>query len=269
MDAGLERVAATDPWALALPVLAGPHGEAVPELRSRVADLRGAGARLFEVVVGTPIEAYGARLTFRSGSGAAAGVAGRVGLADHPWGVPDWIGLRTAADGAVRAKAYHRRPPLDATLVHRGLPVTARPMMASLSGRSIEVYAALPGQLTWERFASAALEPLGCAAAPAGVTVVPRAGVFGVSVRHDGDQLSGMTLFVDSAALRDDAGVEEEWLGSLPPDERSLHVVRVAAAATVSRTSGRRYRMLSWHYAPAGLVSRAVSLHSADLLADG
>ncbi|GEM_PF-4565395 len=268
MDSEPALVAAADPWALALPVLAGPHTEAVPGLMARVAELRSAGARLFEVVVGTPIDAYGARLTFRTGDGDAVDVARRAGLSGHPWGVPDWIGVRTGADGAVRAKAYHRRPPLEATLVHRGLPETARPVMAARDGGTVEVYAVLPGEMTWQRFATAALAPLGCAPVEPGVGVVPRASGYALSVRHDGDELSAVTLFVTSESLREDSAVEEEWVASMSREEGDQHRARVAAAATVSRTTGRRYRMLAWSYARTGLVSRAVSLHSRDALAD-
>jgi hypothetical protein len=269
MDAETELVAAADPWALALPVLAGPHVEAVPELVALVADLRGAGARLFEVVVGTPIGAYGARLTFRTGIRDAADVAARVGLADHPWGVPDWVGLRTGADGAVRAKAYHRRTPLDATLLHRGLPDSARPVMAARVGRSIEVYAVLPGAMGWQRHATAALEPLGCAPVAPGLSLVARPNGWAVSVRHDGDELSAVTLFATSETLPADGVVEEQWVSGMSVEERQLHGLRVAAAATVSRTPGRRYRMLAWNYTRSGLFSRAVSLHSGDVLVDG
>ncbi|MDM7853460.1 hypothetical protein [Cellulomonas alba] len=260
------RVAAADPWALALPVLAGPHVDAVPALLARVAALRGAGAPLFEVVVGTPVAAYGARLTFETGRHEA--VARQAGVGDHPWGPPDWVGLRTAAGGAVRAKAYHRRPPLVPTLVHRGMPATARPVMAALDGQTTEVYAVLPGATAWERFAAEALAPLGCAPARPGVSIVARAGGCAVSVRHDGDELTGITLFATSDALRPDGAVEAEWLAGMTADEAASHRQRVAAAATVSRTPGRRYRMLAWHYTRAGLVSRAASVHSRDVLPD-
>jgi len=256
-------VAAVDPWVLAAGVLAGPHAGAVPALVAQVAALRDAGARLFEVVVGTPVDAYGARLTFVTRSGAATSV---VGLDAHPWGPPDWVGLRTGADGAVRAKAYHRRPPLDPTSVHRGLPADARPVMAARTEGATEVYAVLPGIRSWERFAAEALAPLGCVPFPPGVSVVPRPGACAVSVRHDGDELVAVTLFVASDALRPDDAVEAEWVAGMAPDEAASHRARVAAAATVSRTAGRRYRMLAWHCTRAGLVSRAVSVHSADVL---
>jgi len=267
MDAEQQLAAAGDPWALALPVLAGPHGEAVPALLAQVTALRGAGARLFEVVVGTPVEAYGARLTFVNGDGSET-VAARAGLGGHPWGPPDWVGLRTGADGAVRTKAYHRRPPLAETLVHRGLPDTARPVMAARDGETTEVYAVLPGTVTWERFAGEALEPLGCAQRRPGVSIVPKGSTVAVSVRHDGDELTALTLFVTSDALRADAPLEEEWVAGMSPQDASSHRLRVAAAATVSRTAGRRYRMLAWHYTRAGFVSRAASIHSGDVLAD-
>lgn len=260
--------APVDPWALALRVLAGPHVDAVPELVARIAGVRRAGARLFEVVVGTPVDAYGARLTFLSGDGDAAAVAHQAGLADHRWGVPDWIGLRTEGDGTVRAKAYHRRPPLDATLVHRGLPQTAQPVMAALDGETLEVYAVLPGWMTWDRFASEALEPLGCPPGAPGVSIVPRAGGYAVSVKHVGDELTTLTLFVTAEALRPDSAVDSEWVSAMSSEQAAQHHLRVAAATTVSRTRGRRYRMLSWSYTRAGLVSRAVSLHCGDVLLD-
>lgn len=265
-----------DPWALALRVLAGGHQDAVPELVARTAALHAAGARLFEVVVGTPAEAYGARLTFLTGDDPDA-VVGQVGLAGHPWGAPDWIGLRTAADGSVRAKAYHRRPPLDAVLVHRGLLDTARPVMAAYSGgpsrpgrpdepgRTVEVYAVVPGAMTWDRFAGDALAPLGCRPEPSGVTVVPRADGFALSVRHDGEQLTAITLFATSAGLRADAELEAEWVVGMDVEQADHHRQRMAAVASVSRSAGRRYRMLAWNYTRAGLTGRAVSVHAVSL----
>lgn len=261
-------VAAVDPWALALPLLAGPHVEAVPALLAQVAALRDAGARLFEVVVGTPIEAYGARLTFVTGDGDAEAVARHAALDGHPWGPPDWIGLRTDADGTVRAKAYHRRPPLESTLVHRGMPQTARPVMAARDGDTTEVYAVLPGAMAWTRFAAEALEPLGCPPGRTGVSIVPTANSCAVSVRYDGDELTMVTLFVTSDALRPDPAVEAEWVAAMSPGEAAAHRLRVAASATVSRTAGRRYRMLAWHYTRAGLISRAASVHTGDVLDD-
>lgn len=59
--------------------------------------------------------------------------------------------------------------------------------MAASDGDTTEVYAVLPGSLTWERFAAAALQPLGCPSVPPGVSLLPRAGGYAVSVRHDRD----------------------------------------------------------------------------------
>jgi hypothetical protein len=122
--------------------------------------------------------------------------------------------------------------------------------------------------MTWERFVAEALEPLGCPPVPPAVSIVPRADSFAVSVRHDGDELSMMTLFVTSDALRADSPLEAEWVAALSPREATSHRLRVAAAATISRTAGRRYRMLAWNYTRAGFVSRAASLHSGDVLHD-
>jgi len=257
-------VPAPDRWQLALTVLAGDHRQAAAEFVTTAAALRGAGARLFEVIVGTPSPEYGGRVTFLTGEAEPDTVVRLAGLSGHPWGRPDWIGLRTDADGSVRAKAYHRRPPLDTALVHRGMPEVVRPVMAARSGQTIEVYAMVPGQSTWERFAPAALAPLGCAPEPPGVTIVPRTSGFAVSVRHDAGVLSEITLFATAHALRPDAELAQEWVAGLGPEAVEQHRRQVIAAATLGRVRGRRYRMLAWRYTGEGLVGRAVSIHAVD-----
>jgi hypothetical protein len=130
------------------------------------------------------------------------------------------------------------------------------------------VYAVLPGPMSWLRHATDALEPLGCAPVDPGMSMVARPNGWAVSVRHDGEELTAVTLFATSDSLPADPSVEEQWVIGMSVDERRLHSLRVAAAATVSRTPGRRYRMLAWNYTRSGLFSRAVSLHSGDVLVD-
>src|SRR4051812_21301067 len=103
-------------WPAGLDGLLATHPSAGPSLCTAAAALRSAGGVPFEVIVGTA-PGHGVRVTWRAAEpGGAAALARAAGLADHPWGTPDWIGLRGRADGTARCKAYHRRrPPLGNT----------------------------------------------------------------------------------------------------------------------------------------------------------
>ncbi len=260
MGDGVDRESddVVDQWHLALSALAGAHADATQSLIATVDRLRAAGGALFEVISGAPALRYGARLTFRPvGDRAAFAVAG--GLADHPWGPPDWIGVRTSADGTTRAKAYHRRPPsLDAAIVHRGLPPGSEPVMASLDGDAIEVYAVHGGQLRWDAWVARCLpiEP----DVPPTFTLVARARGFGLSVRQVAGEVSAVTLFAFPAALPPDERVTAEWTSRLSAADAVAHETALAAVASLGHRVGRRYGLLGWTYELRGFVGRAASL---------
>ena len=97
------------------------------------------GATPFEVIAGTPQGVYGPRITFVLPRDHAKVLAGS-GLSAHPWGPPQWIGLRIDSEGRLIAKAYHKLAKVD------GLPFAASfieklsPVMASLHDGGIETY---------------------------------------------------------------------------------------------------------------------------------
>ena len=58
--------------------------------------------------MGTPASRYGARVTFEGRGEARAALAATFGIGRHPWGTPDWVGVRVRPDGTRGVKAYHR-----------------------------------------------------------------------------------------------------------------------------------------------------------------
>jgi len=259
--------ASDDVWARALGSLASAHPAAIPALRSAVARLRSAGGVPFEVIAGTPAEHYGARLTFRAErDGDAALLAASAGLGDHPWGTPDWIGVRTSADGSVRCKAYHRRPPaLGFATVHRGLPDGVNPVMAALDADALEIYAVEPGQAPWATFLTRCLAGLGLN--DGGVDFaprpIPRARGFGVSTKEIRGRLTAVTVYAFPTALpEDDRRVTAEWTATMQPQEKAAYLSAVAAVDSIGRRAGRRHGLLAWTFDATGLVSRAASFHA-------
>lgn len=259
------RIDGTDhAWAQALTCLAGRHPAALESLAGIVENLGAAGGVPFEVIAGTPASHYGARITFRAAGGSdPAALAAAAGLAAHPWGTPDWIGVRTSADGTARCKGYHRRPPaMASTAIHRGLPAGAEPVMAALDGEATEVYAVEPGELRWETFAQRCLAGLGVS--PSQVSFSPRPRPrprgFGVSARHVHAELTAITLYAFPVSLAGDEDVAAAWTTAMPDDERMDYAHAVAAVGTLGRTSGRLHGLLSWSFDNSGAASRAASL---------
>jgi hypothetical protein len=256
-------------WTEELARLATAHPAALPSLAGVVTALRAVGGVPFEVIAGTPAARYGARITFRPGGDPVA-LAGAAGLSDHPWGVPDWIGVRTSADGTVRCKAYHRRPPrLAITTVHRGLPPGLDPVMAARDGDAVEVYALCPGERSWRSFVSESLAPLPRAArAGEAVTFSPvprpaRRG-FAVSARHEGDVLSAITVYAFPRSLpRADDEVLAAWTEGMAGDERTSFGHAVVSAQRLTDGPGRLVGLLAWTFDANGVSSRAISLQVA------
>ena len=249
-------------WSLALQALCRPHPAAVDQLCATAGRIRATGAQLFEVVSGTPATSYGARLTFRPGVDQRAFDAA-AGLSDHPWGPPDWIGVRTRPDGAVHCKAYHRHPPqLAFAQVHRGLPPGSEPVMAALDGGSVEVYAVFPGQISWETFGRQCLVPFGGTPAEPGVRLTARARGFGVSVKQLDETIEAISLFAFAEALPNDDQVTASWLAQLSSDEADQHDVAMGAVASLGKIIGRRHALLAWTYERSGLAGRAASLRA-------
>src|SRR5437667_302754 len=83
-----------------------------------------------EIVAGTPAARYGARVTFRLPAAKAAFLA-EFGLDRHPWGEPNWVGLRKVSGAGVAAKAYHAIRALGPLPFDRRLTEHLSPLMAS------------------------------------------------------------------------------------------------------------------------------------------
>lgn len=251
-------------WATALQGLVGDDLPALPALEEAVARLRSAGGVPFEVIAGTPRDRYGARITWRAGDPTRAQqLAEAAGLADHPWGAPDWIGVRTTTDGTTHFKPYHRRPPpLGASTVHRGLPVGLEPLMAAQDGSALEVYALQPGQSRWEDFVARALAPLGGPSPDLVFSPVPlpAARGFAVSAQHAVEVLQAVTVFAFPASLPSDEAVASAWTERMSTAELADHEAAVAAAHSLGRRQGRRYGLLAWTFRADGTVVRAASL---------
>jgi hypothetical protein len=254
-----------DVWAQALGRLTAGHPDALPSLRRTVGALQAAGGLPFEVIAGTPAGRYGARLTFRAGADTRA-LARAAGLAGHPWGTPDWVGVRTSPDGATRCKGYHRRPPrLGITTVHRGLPPGADPVMAARDGDALEVYAMWPGERSWSSFVTQCLAPLGLIDVPA-FAPLPQAAArgFAASARHDGDVLTAVTLYAFPPSLPgDDEAVLASWSAGMAHDERAHLAQSVAAAQSLAEQPGRLVGLLAWTFDRQGAAGRAMSLRVA------
>jgi hypothetical protein len=259
-------------WAQALACLVARHPAAMDSLAATVRRLRAAGGVPFEVIAGTPASRYGARITFRGARGSdPVALAAAAGLAAHPWGPPDFIGVRTDADGTTRCKGYHRRPPaMGSTTVHRGLPTGLDPVMAAADSSGIEVYAIQPGELRWETFAQRCLASLGVAPPDAGFSPrpwpCPRR--FAVSARHVAGDLTAVTLYAFPPALPDDEHVATAWTAAMSQDERVDYVAAVAAVASLGRATGRLHALLGWSFGPGGFTSRSASLRVPPLADD-
>ena len=251
-------------WAQVLACLAAKHPAALASLGATVERLRAAGGVPFEVIAGTPASRYGARMTFRAAQGCdPAALAAAAGLASHPWGTPEWIGVRTGADGTTRCKGYHRRPPpIGSTTVHRGLPAGLDLVMAAADSEGIEVYAMEPGQIRWETFARRCLAGLGVALPEAGFSPrpLPSSRGFAVSARQVAGELTAITLYAFPPALPGDERVADAWTAAMSQDERADYLSAVAAVAALGRAVGRLHAVLAWNFEPSGFSSRAASL---------
>lgn len=253
---------------------AGSDGSS-EELLGAVRRLRAAGGVAFEVVAGTPVESYGARITFRPARGSnereRTQLAAVAGLDPHPWGTPDWIGIRSGG-GLIRCKGYHRRPPaLGFTRVHRGLIPGVRPVMASLDGDATEIYAIWPGEISWDVFVERALAGFGSElwmhlrTSRFPPYPRPRRDGFAMSARHVGDRLTTITLYALAPSLPADERIFAEWPAAMTEPEQSAYALAVNAAGRWGHVDGPLHRALAWTFDRSGLVSRAASLRIADV----
>jgi hypothetical protein len=243
----------------------------------------GAGGRPFEVLAGAPAALFGVRVTFEPSIEPGAGEVGKageaggarrrlaeaLGVADHPWGDPDWVGLRLASSGELAAKPYHR---LTAGRELPGLPSPPAaapagrvPVMASRFEGSTELYLRLAPATGWSELARrcAALVD---AAEPV-VEPRPRPAPLGFwvsfawRVSRRGRELAAVTLGADSRCWSDDREVAERWAAGLDASDREVYERSLAAVRALGRRPrGGWHAMLSWTLGPPGPLRRAASL---------
>jgi hypothetical protein len=267
--------------------MASPEGISVEEQRARVAlllrclaaastDARSltelersvylaieGGATPFEVVAGTPAVLHGVRISFATGHDPRT-VAARLGVADHPWGAPAWIGLRALPAGQLDVKPYHRAADArDMPRLPPGLPAGLRPVMASRVDERVELYLELAPACAWTTFV-AEVSALFAPGEPPAFSPHPRPAErsFGLSLRWHGPELRAVSLFARGAALPDDQELRARW--SLGMDAAELRAYELALAAVRSlgpRAPGRRWHaMVAWTWERAAGWRRAVSL---------
>jgi hypothetical protein len=256
-----------DRWGTLLACLAARSPEKLPLLEQTVKTVLGGPGIAFEVIAGTPGARYGPRITFRP-AGDRHALAGAVGLASHPWGPPDWVGLRVRGDGTVYAKAYQRLRYADPEGPSTGwfavpggrfpMPAELYPVMAALDGSAVELYPRLAEARSWTSFVSASTAPFGGPGHPFSPHPRPADRAFCVSLRRDDRGLSAVTVYADHRALPDDRGIRRAWMEGMDQAERSAYELALAGV----RSLGPRPRR-GWHAALGWTLEQDRGWHRA------
>lgn len=232
---------------------------------ARLAATLAAGGVPFEVIAGAPAASFGARITLQP-AGDPRALAAAAGLADprapHPWGPPDWVGLRMAADGAVAAKPYHRVAVLDDRFhLPAGAPSGLVPVMAAQQGDQVELYLRRRPATGWPAFAAACARLIGADRPEAEPLPRPAELGFCVSFAWRAGELTAVTLYADSRCLGDDESVGRAWSRGLEELDRESYRRALAAVRSLGRLRGRAWHsMLAWKLGADGTRGRAVSL---------
>jgi hypothetical protein len=218
------------------------------------------GATPFEVVNGSPAARYGARITFRLPSNKRDFLA-HFALEGHPWGAPDWAGIRIADQGGLRVKPYHRVVTAGPLPFHPDLTRRLRPIMASLSGGVREEYLRLQGTSGWNEFADACTTPWNGSRRrfePFPKTVDS---AFCVSAQFQDEELQAITCLADHRSLPDDDSIARSWIEDLSPgDAQAYELAYAAVRANGRRRLGSWHAMLGWTLERGGAWHKAVSL---------
>jgi hypothetical protein len=252
---------ATSRWELLVQCLALEHAASLDAMREIVERAAASGAVPFEVIAGTPRARYGARLTFRPGADPRP-LAAAFGFADHPWGVPAWVGVRVYPDGTTHAKAYHRVGRFDDRFaLPAAMPRGFRPVMASLDGGATELYLRFAPACAWSTFVAACTASLAASA----YTFVPhpRPAEYGycLSVRWQAKELTAISLFADERCLPDDATVRRAWSQGMDDAERSAYETALAGVRSLgARGRNAWHALLGWTFERGGGWHRAASL---------
>lgn len=227
--------------------------------------VRDTGGSLFEAVVGAPLQRYGPRLTLNAapdpGEHAVA-----LGFGAHPWGPPNWYGVRFDPAGAVIIKPYHRtsRWP-DGVRPPPGLPAGLAVELAARHDGRTEVYLRRTVDRPWSELATTCAGLVG-GAAPSCAPVprdVPLAHC--VSLSWTGDRLTAVTLYATDRCLPDDRAVAAAWQPGLTPVDRRTYEATLGAVRALGRHGHESHHgMLGWTATADGETTRAVSLRVRD-----
>jgi hypothetical protein len=219
------------------------------------------GAVPFEVIAGTPGERYGARLTFRA-TGSTAALAEAGGFTHHPWGAPDWLGVRVSRGAGLQVKAYHRLTDLRRFRLPAGLPAPLYPVMAALHDNAVEVYLRFGACSTWTEFVQRCGGVLGEVHRPFSPHPRPVESAFCLSLRWQDERLTAVSVFADYRALPDDETIARRWSEGMTERDRTAYELALAGV----RSLGRRpfsawHAMLGWTLESNGSWHRAASLY--------
>jgi len=238
------------------------HGESIPILETALKKAGILGAYPFEVIAGTPRARYGARITLRLPADKSQFLIA-FGLDRHPWGPPEWVGFRIKGQGQLVLKAYHHVVQVGPLSFHEKLVSQLYPVMAALHDGATETYLRYSGCCPWEEFVSMALagwrgEIPACDFQP---HPRPVSNSFCVSERSQGGKLQSVSLFADYRALPDDDTIRNLWARDMPPAEREIYELTLAAVRSCGdRRLGTWHAMLSWTLERDGGWHKAASL---------
>lgn len=218
------------------------------------------GATPFEVIAGTPHEKYGARMTFWLPADSGKVLAER-GLSGHPWGPPQWFGLRIDNEGRLIAKAYHKIDTMSRLPVADDFAKKFSPVMSSLHDDVIETYARFRERCEWIQFVRACTESLNPHFPDFQPFPQPVAESFCVSVKcRDGD-LQAISVFADQRSLPDDDTIRHLWSRDMSSEERETYELTLAGVRSCGpKRLGSWHAMLGWTLEIGGVWHKAASL---------
>jgi len=222
-----------------------------------------AGGVPFEVIAGAPAGRYGARVTFRSHRGCEDAVARALGTTVHPWGTPDWMGVRVHPDGRVHCKPYHRVVELDDRFaVVTPFTGTLYPVMASQDNGETELYLRQSHASDWSAFVDRCLAPL-TTRSPFTFALSPHhaADSFCVSMRWRGSRIDAISVFAADRSLPSDRDIAGAWVAGLDDDDRDAYEAALGGVRSIGpRPRHGWHAMLAWTLEADGRFHRAVSL---------
>jgi hypothetical protein len=253
-------------WALLARCLTLGSPNHTPVFEKAIRQALAFGATPFEVIAGTPAACYGARITFRLPQSKHP-ILAEFGLADHPWGDPEWIGLRVTVDGELIAKAYHARvKPCHLRRHLEPLRPFLYPVMASLHRGIREDYFRCHSLLNWSEFVTTSAGSLGTFATHFEPEPQPVMSAFCVSTGVQGESLRVITVFADHRSLPDDESIRTLWTKDMSASDAEAYELALAGVRSCgARRFGSWHAMLSWTLERDGSCHKAASLRFPSL----